>query len=46
VQTAAVAQYGAFSQNGNDGSLRRHAERSLPQVQSLLEEAKKLAGSR
>jgi putative membrane protein len=46
VQTAAVAQYGAFSQNGNDGSLRRHAERSLPQVQSLLEDAKKLAGSR
>jgi putative membrane protein len=46
VQTAAVAQYGAFSQNGNDGSLRRHAERTLPQLQSLLEDAKKLAGSR
>ena len=46
VQTAAVAQYGAFSQNGNDGSLRRHAERSLPQLQSLLGDAKKLAGSR
>ena len=46
VQTAAVAQYGAYSQNGNDGSLRRHAERSLPQVQALLVDAKKLAGSR
>jgi putative membrane protein len=46
VQTAAAAQYGAFSQNGNDGSLRRHAERMYPQVQSLLEDAKKLAGSR
>ena len=46
VQTAAVAQYGAYSQNGNDGSLRRHAERTLPQLQSLLVDAKKLAGSR
>ena len=46
VQTAAAAQYGAYSQNGNDGSLRRHAERSLPQVQALLVDAKKLAGSR
>jgi putative membrane protein len=46
VQTAAVAQYGVYSQNGNDGSLRRHAERTLPQLQSLLEAAKRLAGSR
>ena len=46
VQTAAVAQYGAYSQNGNDGSLRRHAERTLPQLQSFLEAAKRLAGSR
>ena len=46
VQTAAVAQYGAYSQNGNDGSLRRHAERTLPQLQALLVDAKKLAGSR
>jgi putative membrane protein len=46
VQTAAVAQYGAFSQNGADGSLRRHAERTLPQSQSLLEAAKRLAGGR
>ena len=46
VQTAAVAQYGAYSQNGNDGSLRRHAERTLPQWQALLVDAKKLAGSR
>jgi len=46
VQTAAVAQYGAYSQNGNDGSLRRHAERTLPQLESLLEAAKRLSGSR
>ena len=46
VQTAAVAQYGDYSQNGNDGSLRRHAERTLPQWQALLVDAKKLAGSR
>ena len=46
VQTAAVAQYGVYSQNGNDGSLRRHAERTLPQLQVLLEAAKRLAGSR
>ena len=46
VQTAAVAQYGAFSQDGKDGSLRRHAERWLPKLQALLVDAKKLAGSR
>ena len=46
LQTAAVAQYGAYSQNGNDGSLRRHAERTLPQLEALLEGAKRLAGSR
>ena len=46
VQTAAVAQYGAYSQNGASGVLRRHAEVTLPQLQSLLEAAKRLAGSR
>jgi putative membrane protein len=46
LQTAAVAQYGAYSQNGNDGSLRRHAERTLPQLEMLLEGAKRLSGSR
>ncbi len=46
LQTAAVAQYGAYSQNGNDGSLRRHAERTLPQLEVLLEGAKRLSGSR
>jgi putative membrane protein len=46
VQTAAVAQYGAYSQNGLDGSLRRHAERTLPQLEALLEGAKRVAGSR
>ena len=37
VQTAAVAQYGAYSQNGNDGPLRRYAERTLPQLEAFLE---------
>ena len=46
VQAAAVAQYGAYSQNGLDGSLRRHAERTLPQLEALLAGAKRLAGSR
>ena len=46
LQTAAVAQYGAYSQNGNDGALRRHAERTLPQLEMLLEGAKRLSGSR
>ena len=46
VQTVTVEQYGAYSQNGNDGSLRRHAERTLPQLQTFLEAAKRLAGSR
>ena len=46
VQTAAVAQYGGYSQNGASGVLRRHSEVTLPQLQSLLEAAKRLAGSR
>jgi putative membrane protein len=46
VQTAASAQYGAYSQNGNDGSLRRHAERMWPQIKEMLEASKRLSGSR
>jgi len=46
VQTAASNQYGAFSQNGNDGSLRRHAERMWPQIKEMLVAAQKLQGSR
>ena len=46
VQRAASAQYGAYSQNGNDGSLRRHAERMWPEIKEMLEAAQKLQGSR
>ena len=46
VQIAAVAQYGAYSQNGKTAPLRRYAERTLPQLQAFLEAAKRLAGSR
>ena len=46
VQTAASNQYGAYSQNGNDGSLRRHAERMWPEIKKMLEAAQKLQGSR
>lgn len=46
VQTAAVDQYGAYSQNGKSGPLRRYAQETLPTLQSLLEYAKRLAGGR
>ena len=46
VQTAAVAQYGAYSQNGKSGPLRRYAQEALPKQQALLEYAKRLAGGR
>jgi putative membrane protein len=46
VQTAAVEQYGAYSQNGGSGPLRRYAQRSFPKSQMFLEYAKRLAGSR
>ena len=46
VQTAAVAQYGAYSQNGKSGPLRRYAQEMLPKSQSFLEYAKRLAGGR
>ena len=46
VQTATVDQYGAYSQNGKSGPLRRFAQETLPQQQSFLEYAKRLAGGR
>ena len=46
VQTAAVDQYGAYSQNGKSGTLRRYAQETLPKSQSFLEYAKRLAGGR
>jgi putative membrane protein len=46
VQTAASNQYGAYSQNGNDGTLRRHAERMWPEIKEMLTAAQKLQGSR
>ena len=46
VQTAAVDQYGAYSQNGKSGPLRRYAQETLPKSQALLEYAKRLAGGR
>jgi putative membrane protein len=46
VQTAAVDQYGAYSQNGKSGPLRRYAQETLPQLQALQEYAKRLAGGR
>jgi putative membrane protein len=46
VQTAAVDQYGAYSQNGKSAPLRRYAQETLPQQQSFLEYAKRLAGGR
>ncbi len=46
VQTAAVDQYGAYSQNGKSGPLRRYAQETLPQLQALQEYAKRLSGGR
>ena len=46
VQTVVVAQYGAYSQNGKSGPLRRYAQEALPKQEAFLEAAKRLAGSR
>ena len=37
VQTEAVDQFGAFSQNGNSAPLRRYAQMMLPKSKVLLE---------
>src|SRR5262249_40737857 len=46
VQTEAVEQYGAYSQSGAGGPLRRYAQRVLPKSQMFLEYAKRLVGGR
>lgn len=46
IQTEAVDQFGAFSQNGNSAPLRRYAQMMLPKSKMFLEYAKRLAGSR
>jgi putative membrane protein len=42
VMTAAEAQYGAYSQNGKSGPLKRYAQRALPRSKALLEYARRL----
>ena len=46
IQTEAVDQFGAFSQNGSSAPLRRYAQMMLPKSKMFLEYAKRLAGSR
>jgi len=46
VQIDTEAQYGAYSQNGKSGPLRRFAQVALPKAQQRLELAKRLAGGR
>jgi len=46
VQTDAVGQYGAYSQSGGSGPLRRYAQRAYPKSQMFLEYAKRLSGAR
>jgi len=43
-QTEAVAQVGAYSQNGDDGNLRRFAQQALPKLEAELDHAKRIAG--
>jgi len=46
IQTEVVAQYGAYSQNGDSAPLRRYAQRMLPKAKDHLEYARRLAGGR
>ena len=46
VQTEAVDQFGAFSQNGSQRPLRRYAQMMLPKSKMFLEYAQRLAGGR
>lgn len=46
VMTAAEAQYGAYSQNGKSGPLRRYAQNALPGAKTQLEYARRNAGGR
>ena len=45
LQTAAVAQFGAYSENGKSGPLRRYAQEVFPPSKEFLEYAKRMAGS-
>ena len=44
--TDAEAQYGAYSQNGRSGPLRRYAQIVLPKAKIQLEYARRNAGGR
>ena len=46
VQTDCEAQYGAYSQNGKSGPLKRFAQTALPKAKERLELARRLAGGR
>ena len=46
IMTAAEAQYGAYSQSGGSGPLRRYAQVTFPKMQAQLEYAKRIAGGR
>jgi len=46
VQADTEAQYGAYSQNGKSGPLRRYAQLALPKAKAQLEYARRLAGGR
>jgi hypothetical protein len=46
LQTAAVDQFGAYSENGKSGPLKRYAQEVLPRSREFLEYAKRLAGGR
>jgi len=46
LQTAAVAQFGAYSENGKSGPLRRYAQEVFPPSKDFLEYAKRIAGGR
>ena len=44
--TNAVDQLGAYSQNGDNGGLRRYAQLQFPKAKEQLEVAKRMAGGR
>lgn len=46
IVTDAEAQYGAYSQNGRSGPLRRYAQEVFPKIKMQLENAKRIAGGR
>lgn len=46
IHTDAVAQYGAYSQTGGNGALRRYAQAQLPKLERHLRGAQMLAGGR